>query len=62
MQFYRFVYSTFAGGILYADSAGCVVYDITGDKVISATPTADSTRLFRAKRLLQQSYSFLDSL
>lgn len=58
----RFVYSTFAGGILYADSAGSVVYDITGDKIISASPSADSAHLFHAKRLLQQSYSFLEDL
>ncbi len=58
----RFVYSTFPSGILYADSTGTVVYDITSDKVISSSPTASPDLLFRAKRLLQQSYTALDSL
>ncbi len=58
----RFVYSTFPSGIMYADSTGTTVYDITSDKVISSSPSPSERRLFLAKRLLQQSYSALDNM
>lgn len=58
----RFVYSTFPSGILYADTTGATVYDITSDKVISSSPSPSEKRLFRAKRLLQQSYTALDKM
>ena len=58
----RFVYSTFPSGIMYADSTGTTVYDITGDRIISESPSPSPRRLFLAKRLLQQSYTALDAM
>lgn len=57
---YPFAYSSFPGGILFADSTGISVYDITGEKSIQETPRPNPVRTNRAKAILQSSYDKLD--
>lgn len=59
---YPFVYSSFPGGILFADSTGVSVYDITGEKSICETPASNPLRVKRAKAILQSSYDRLDAM
>ncbi len=57
-----FAYSTFPGGILFADSTGVSVFDIQGRKPISETPSPNPQRINRAKAILQSSYDRLDAM
>lgn len=57
---YPFVYSTYPGGILFADSTGITVYDISASRPITETPSANASRTARAKAILQTSYDRLD--
>lgn len=53
---YPFAYSTFAGGILFKDSTGVSVYDITSNRPITESPAPSPRRIERAKAILQTSY------
>ena len=57
-----FVYSTFPSGIMYKDSTGVSVYDITSQKPISECPAPNAMRLRRAKAILQTSYDKLETM
>lgn len=57
-----FVYSTFPSGIMYKDSTGVSVYDITSQKSISERPAPNAMRLRRAKAILQTSYDKLETM
>lgn len=59
---YHFAYSSFPGGILFADSTGMSVYDITGEKSILERPAPDPLRVNKAKAILQSSYDKLDAM
>lgn len=59
---YPFAYSSFPGGILFADSTGVSVYDITGGKAIQESPAPSPLRISRAKAILQSSYDRLDAM
>ena len=59
---YPFAYSSFPGGILFADSTGMSVYDITGEKSILERPAPAPQRINRAKAILQSSYDRLDAM
>ena len=59
---YPFAYSSFPGGILFADSTGMSVYDITGEKSILERPAPALQRINRAKAILQSSYDRLDAM
>jgi len=59
---YPFVYSTFPSGIMFADSTGVSVFDITSDKPITERPKPSPERIKRAKAILQTSYDQLDNL
>ena len=59
---YPFAYSTFPGGILFTDSTGISVFDITGEKSIQETPAPNPLRIERAKSILQSSYDRLDTM
>ncbi len=59
---YPFVYSTYPGGILYSDSTGVTVYDISGEHPIAEKPAASMERIKRAKAILQTSYDLLDEM
>ncbi len=56
---YPFVYSNYPGGILFRDSTGVSVYDITADELITERPTPSDERLRRGKAILQTSYDRL---
>ncbi|MGM9804244.1 MAG: LTA synthase family protein [Muribaculaceae bacterium] len=59
---YPMVYASYPSGIMYADTTGTTVFDISSRKVISETPAPSPQRLLRAKALLQKSYSLLDDM
>ena len=48
--------------IVFADSTGMSVYDITGEKSILERPAPDPQRINRAKAILQSSYDRLDAM
>ena len=56
---YPFAYSSYPGGILFADSTGVSVYDITANEPIAEQPAPSPERLRRAKAILQTSYDKL---
>ena len=56
---YPFAYSSYPGGILFADSTGVSVYDITANEPITEQPAPSPERLRRAKAILQTSYDML---
>ena len=56
---YPFAYSSYPGGILFADSTGVSVFDITADEPITEQPSPSPERLRRAKAILQTSYDML---
>ena len=56
---YPFAYSNYPGGILFADSTGISVYDITANEPITELPAPSAERLRRAKAILQTSYDLL---
>ena len=56
---YPFVYSTFPSGIMFADSTGVSVFDITSDRPITEQPAPSPERIRKAKALLQTSYDGL---
>lgn len=59
---YPFAYSTFPSGILFADSTGVSVYDITSRKPITERPAHSEDRLHKAETILQVSYDRLEQL
>ena len=59
---YPFAYSNYPGGILFADSTGVSVFDITANEPITEQPAPSEERLRRAKALLQTSYDLLDHM
>ena len=56
---YPFAYSSYPGGILFADSTCVSVYDITANEPIAEQPAPSPERLRRAKAILQTSYDKL---
>ena len=65
---YPFVYSNYPAGMLYEDSTGVSIYDITADKVIldgfvegqtSEGTNAAENRVVRSKAILQKSHDLL---
>ena len=56
---YPFAYSSYPGGILFADSTGVSVFDITANEPITEQPSPSPERLRRAKAILQTSYDML---
>ena len=59
---YPFAYSSYPSGILFADSTGVSVYDITGRKPITEQPMPSEDRLHKAQTILQKSYDLLETL
>ena len=59
---YPFAYSTFPSGILFRDSTGVSVYDITSNTPITEHPQPSPERIRRAKAILQTSYDRLQGL
>lgn len=59
---YPFAYSTFLSGILFADSTGVSVYDITSRRPITEQPAHSDDRLHKAATILQTSYDRLDQM
>ncbi len=59
---YPFAYSTFPSGILFADSTGVSVFDITSRKPITEQPSHSDDRLHKAQTILQVSYDRLEEL
>ena len=59
---YPFAYSSYPSGILFADSTGVSVYDITGRKPITEQPKPSEDRLHKAQTILQKSYDLLETL
>ena len=57
---YPFVYSTFPSGILFSDSTGVSVFDITSNTPITEQPTPSPQRIQKAKAILQTSYDGLE--
>ncbi len=56
---YPFAYCTYPGGIMFKDSTGTTVFDITSNTQILSEPSPDDTRMQRAKAILQTSYQRL---
>ncbi len=56
---YPFAYSTYPSGILFKDSTGTTVFDITSKTTILNEPSVSDIRLQRAKAILQTSYQRL---
>ena len=59
---YPFAYCSFPSGIVFVDSSGHSVYDITSHLPIAESPTPNTQRIDRAKAILQKSYNKLDKL
>lgn len=59
---YPFAYCSFPSGIMFADSTGVTVFDVTSQKPITERPKASDIRTKRAKAILQTSYDQLDEL
>lgn len=59
---YPFAYSSFPSGILFADSTGVSVFDITSRKPITEQPAPSPDRIHKAKTILQMSYDLLEQL
>ena len=59
---YPCVYSNYPGGLLFADSTGVTVYDITAHHPITEQPAPSADRLRRAKAILQTSYQQLGGM
>ena len=56
-----FVYSTYPGGVLYRDSTGTTVFDITASEPILEQPAPNPERILKAKSILQTSYTRLQN-
>ena len=56
---YPFVYSSFPSGILFGDSTGVSVFDITSNLPITEQPAPSPERIRKAKALLQTTYDGL---
>ena len=59
---YPFAYATYPGGILFADSTGVSVYDISANRPITQEPAPSPERINRAKAILQTSYDQLETM
>ena len=59
---YPFANCSFPSGIVYADSTGTTVYDITANRIITEQPSPSQERIRRAKAILQASYDELDQM
>lgn len=59
---YPFAYGSFPSGILFADSTGVSVFDITSRKPITEQPAPSPDRIHKAKTILQMSYDRLEQL
>lgn len=60
---YPFVYSNFPAGLLFKDSTGVSIYDLTADEPILEQPfDEEGLRILRAKSILQTSYDYLEEV
>ena len=59
---YPFAYCSWPSGIVFVDSTGHSVYDITSHLPIAESPAPCAQRIDRAKAILQKSYYKLDKL
>lgn len=59
---YPFVYSNFPAGLLFRDSTGVSLYDLTANEPILEQPFDGGMRIKRAKCILQTSYDYLDEI
>ncbi len=59
---YPFVYCNFPAGIMFRDSTGVSIYDITAEQAIVENPADDGARIHRAQSILQTSYDLLDEM
>ncbi len=59
---YPFVYSSFPSGILFGDSTGVSVFDITSNLPITEQPAPSPERIRKAKALLQTTYDGLGGI
>ncbi len=50
---YPFVYSSFPAGVMFKDSTGATVFDITSDTPLYEQPSPSPERVLRAKAILQ---------
>lgn len=59
---YPFVYCNFPAGIMFKDSTGVSIFDISADEPIREIPGDDGERIRKAQAILQTSYDQLDEL
>ncbi len=59
---YPFAYCNYPGGILWADSTGTSIYDISADHPIVEGNEYNDVRVHKAKAVLQTSHDMLDDL
>ena len=57
-----FVYCNFPAGVMFRDTSGVSIYDITADCPITEKPDQDDKRIRKAQSILQTSYDWLQSL
>ncbi|MCF0198673.1 MAG: LTA synthase family protein [Bacteroidaceae bacterium] len=57
-----FAYSTFPSGIMFRDSTGVTIFDVTSHTPIAEQPAPSADRLRKAKAILQTTYDQLDEL
>lgn len=57
-----FAYCNFPGGLLWADSTGTSIYDITANQTIIGDDSCNEMRIHKAKAVLQTSHDMLDNL
>lgn len=56
---YPFAFASSPNGMLFADSTGISIYDLTANRVITEQPAPSQERISRAKAILQTSYDEL---
>ncbi len=59
---YPFVYCNFPAGIMFKDSTGVSIFDISADEAIREIPADEGERIRKAQSILQTSYDLLDEL
>ena len=56
---YPFAYCNYPAGVLFADSTGVSIYDLSGEAPMTESPADGGLRILRAKAILQTSYDQL---
>jgi len=57
---YPFAYSSYPGGIMFKDSSGTTMFEISSERVTYDNPSKSDDRLKKAKAILQTSYDMLE--